>query len=84
MYVGGGWGQGAGGELFHLCFEGVDDRLQLGCFVRHEPYHCLGSSCTAQLIDHTEQVLELRAGEHLRRGCGEANMDTHAVEGFLM
>lgn len=40
-------------------------RLQLGRFVRHQTHHRLRPSHAAQLVDHAEHRVELRANEHL-------------------
>lgn len=51
----------------HLSLQGVKHRLQLGCFVRHEAHHRLCPSHAAQLVDHAEHRVELRADKDLFR-----------------
>lgn len=49
----------------YLGLQGVNNRLQLGRFVRHETHHRLCSPNTAQLVHHAQHGVELWADKHL-------------------
>lgn len=51
-------------------------RLQLGRFVGHQTHHRLRPPHAAQLVDHAEHRVELRANEHLPRVNGEQPTST--------
>lgn len=48
-------------------------RLKLGRFVGHQAHHCLRPPHAAQLVDHAEHRMELRADEHLPRVAMQVN-----------